>query len=91
MVKNLAANAGDTEDVGLIPRSKRYPRGVNGNLLQYSGLGNSVDRGACQAIVHWVAKSQTQLSGCTHIHTHTHSSCTELHNTGYEEGGLEII
>ena len=71
MVKNLAANAGDTEDVGLIPRSKRYPRGVNGNLLQYSGLGNSVYRGACQAIVHWVAKSQTQLSTHAFIHMQT--------------------
>ena len=34
----------------------------NGNPLQYSCLENSMDRGACQAIVHEVTKSQTQLS-----------------------------
>ena len=34
----------------------------NGNLLQYSCLENPMDRGACQAIVHSVTKSQTQLS-----------------------------
>ena len=33
VVKNLPANAGDT---GSIPGSGRYPRGVNGNPLQYS-------------------------------------------------------
>ena len=34
----------------------------NGNPLQHSCLGNSMDRGAWWAIVHGVAKSQTQLS-----------------------------
>ena len=34
----------------------------NGNPLQYSGLGNPMDRGAWRATVHGVAKSQTQLS-----------------------------
>ena len=29
---------------------------------QYSCLENSMDRGACQAMVHVVTKSQTQLS-----------------------------
>ena len=33
----------------------------NGNLLQYSCLENSMDRGAWWAAVHRVAKSQTQL------------------------------
>ena len=32
-----------------------------GNPLQYSCLDNSVDRGAWQAIVHGVSKSQTGL------------------------------
>ena len=40
----------------------RSPGGGNGNLLQYSCLENPMDRGACQAIVHSVTKSQTQLS-----------------------------
>ena len=38
------------------------PGEENGNLLQYSGLENPVDRGAWQAIVHGITKSQTQLS-----------------------------
>ena len=59
MVKSLPANAGDT---GLISGSGRSPGEGNGNPLQYSHLENSVDRGAWQAIVHSVAKSQTSLS-----------------------------
>ena len=35
----------------------------NGNPLQYSCLGNPMDRGAWWAAVHGVAKSRTQLSG----------------------------
>ena len=57
-VKNLPANAGD---VGLIPVSGRSPREGNGNPLQYSCLGNSMDKGTWQAIVHGVAKSWTRL------------------------------
>ena len=36
VIKNLPANAGDTEDVGSIPGLGRYPGGENGNPLQYS-------------------------------------------------------
>ena len=35
---------------------KRFPGGGNGNPLQYSCLGNSIDRGAWQAMVHGVAR-----------------------------------
>ena len=44
----------------------------NGNSLQYSFLENSMDRGAWQATVHGIAKSQTWLSdwACTRTHTH---------------------
>ena len=35
------------------------------NLLQYSCLGNPMDRGAWWATVHGVTKGQTRLSGCT--------------------------
>ena len=62
MVKNLPANAGNTGDMGSIPGSGRFPGGRNGNLLQCSGLGNPMDRGAWQARVHGVPKSQIQLS-----------------------------
>ena len=37
----------------------------NGNPPQYSGLENLMDRGARQATVHGIAKSQTQLSNWT--------------------------
>ena len=40
----------------------RSPGGGNGNPLQYSCLGNLMNRGAWQATVHGVAKSWTQLS-----------------------------
>ena len=59
MVKNLPANARDTENVGSIPGSGRAPEEVNGNLLQYSSLENPMDRGACWATVHGVSKGQT--------------------------------
>ena len=59
VVKNLPANAGDKSS---IPGSGRSSREGNGNPLQYSFLGNPMDRGARQATVHGVAKSWTQLS-----------------------------
>ena len=40
-MKNPPANAGD---MGLIPRSRRSPGGGNGNPLQYSCLGNPMDK-----------------------------------------------
>ena len=46
MVKNPPANAGDTGNEGSIPGSGRSLRGGNGNPLQYSGLGNPMDRRA---------------------------------------------
>ena len=45
VVKNLPANAGDVKDIGLISGSGRSPGEVNGNPLQYSFLGNPMDRG----------------------------------------------
>ena len=53
VVKNRPANAGD---VGSIPGSGRSPEGGHGNPLQYSCLGNPMDRGAWRATVHRVAK-----------------------------------
>ena len=49
VVKNPPANA---EDMGLVPGLGRSPGEGNGNLLQYSCLENSMDRGAWQAEVH---------------------------------------
>ena len=61
MVMNLLANAGDARDAGLIPGWGRSPGVGNRNPLQYSCLENSMDRGAWQATVHGVTKSQTRL------------------------------
>ena len=52
MVKNPPANAGDTGDVSSIPGSGRSAGLENGNLLQYSYLESSTDRGAWLATVH---------------------------------------
>ena len=60
-----ACSAGNSGDAGSIPVSGRSPGGINGNPLQYSCLENSTDRGAWRAIVHGLAKSQTQLSNQT--------------------------
>ena len=45
-VKNPSANARYTGDARSVPGVGRTPRGGNGNRLQYSCLGNSMDRGA---------------------------------------------
>ena len=55
MVKILPANAGD---MGSIPRLGRSPGEGHGNPLQYSCLGNPMDRGAWWAVIQGVAKSQ---------------------------------
>ena len=59
VVKNLPANLGD---VGSIPVLARSPGAGNDNLLQYSCLENSMDRGAWQATICEVAKIWTALS-----------------------------
>ena len=58
LVKNLPANAGD---MGLIPGLERSPGEENGNPLQYSCLGNPVDKKAWQATVHGGHKNWTRL------------------------------
>ena len=59
VVKHLPANA---EDMGSIPRLGRSPGVGNGNPLLYSCLENSTNKGAWQAMVREVTKSQTRLS-----------------------------
>ena len=53
-------------DMGSIPELGRSPGEGNGNLLQYSCLGNPMDRGAQWATVHGVAKEldTTEANGC---------------------------
>ena len=53
----VVKNPANARDAG----SERAPGEGNGKLLQYFCLGNPMDRGAWQATVHGVAKSQTRL------------------------------
>ena len=68
VVKNPSASAGDASS---IPGSGRSPGEGNGSLLQYSCLGNSLDRGAWRAKVHGVTESDTTENA------HTHIDCSE--------------
>ena len=96
MVKNLSANAGD---LGSISGAGRSPGEGNDNLLQYSCLENSMNRGVWQVRIHRVPKSQTQLSVRAHTHTHSISMglggikgdvkiYTEL---GLQQGSVDVI
>ena len=55
VVQNPPARA---EDVGSVPGLGRFPREGSGNPLQYSYLGNPMDRRTWWAIVHGAGKSQ---------------------------------
>ena len=57
VVKNPPAN----QDTGSLSGSGRAPGVGSGSPLQYSCLGNPIDRGAWQAIVHEGTKHWTQL------------------------------
>ena len=60
--KEYACNAGDQ---GSISGSGRSPGEENGNPLQYSCLGNPMDRGAWWATIHGVAEELDTLSDFT--------------------------
>ena len=64
------ASAYNARDPGSIRGLERSPGEGNGNPLRYSCLKNPMYRGAWRAIVHRVAKSQTQLRDWAHTHTH---------------------
>ena len=61
VVKNLPANAGDVRDLGSVSEMGRAPGGREGNPLQYSCLGNPMDRGVWWAAVCGVTQSWTWL------------------------------
>ena len=56
VLKNPPANARDS---GSIPGSGISPRGGHGNPIQYSCLGNPIDKGAWRATVHGFSESRT--------------------------------
>ena len=62
LIKNPPANAGDTRDVSSVPGLGRSSGEGNGNPLQFSCLGNPMDRGVKQSIVHGVAKESDTTS-----------------------------
>ena len=70
MVKNSSVSAGDTRDMGSIPRSGRSTGEGNGNPLQYCCLENTMDR-FCWATVHGATKSQIQLKRLSTHLAHT--------------------
>ena len=80
--KEPTCNAEDAGDMGSIPGSGRSPGGGHGNLLQYSCLESSMDRGACWATVHGVAKSRTWLKWLS-THAGQHDADPDAHHTGY--------
>ena len=67
-------SACSVEGLGLIPGWGRFPREGNGNPLQYSCLGNPMDRGTWRATIHGVAESDTtehsQAAACIDMHVH---------------------
>ena len=75
VVKNLPANEGDARDSGSVPESGKSPGGEHGNPLQYSCLGNLMDRGAWLVTVHGITEESDKTEHAhTHTHTHTHRS-----------------
>ena len=71
VVKNLPANAGDSSDSGSVPGLGRSLRGGNGNPLQYSCLGDPMDRGAW-----WATVQGSQRVG---YHWGTEHACVHEH------------
>ena len=59
--KESACDSGATGDAGSTTRWRRTPRRGHGNPLQYSCLGNPMDRGGWWVTVHGIAKSRTRL------------------------------
>jgi len=66
MVKNLPSDAGDLRNMDSTPELGRSPEEGHSNPLQYSCLENLMERGAWQAIVYRLAKSQTSLKHLVH-------------------------
>ena len=73
--KESPANARGTRDASTIPGSGRSPGEGDGNPFQFSCLGNPMNRGACWATIHRVAKNWTRLKW---LSTHTYRAQVHL-------------
>ena len=78
MVKNPAADAGDTGEAGSIPGSGRSPGRGNSNPLQYYWLENSTDRGAWQSAVQ---SKGSKTAGHDRATEHTHTQVAQFVQT----------
>ena len=78
VIKNSLADAEDLRDMDSIPGSGRSPGGEHGSPHQDSCLEDPMDRGAWQATVHRIAKSQTCLSDLSCMHTKEENNLIEL-------------
>ena len=81
MVKNLSASTGDEGSISGLGRS---PGEGNGNSLQYSCLGNPMDRGAWWATVHGVAASDTSDLACKWTKTMFNLKSTYTFKTNFQ-------
>ena len=66
---SVVKNQCQAEDMGFIPGLGRSPGEGTSNPLQYSCLGNPMDRGAWRAAVYGGHK-ESHDSGTKHTHTH---------------------
>ena len=82
LVKDPPANAGDIRDAVSVPGLGRSSGEGNDKPLQYSCLGNPMDRETWQAVVHRVTKSWTLLKWLgTHAHSFLYgSTLTSIHD-----------
>ena len=89
MVKNPPINVGDIKDTGSIPRLGRSPGKENGNPLQYSCLGNPMDRGTWWATVPRVSQSQTQLNRLSRHARRVYSRVVQEHSPSVKAPGSD--
>ena len=82
-IKNLPASAGDTGDPGLTPELGRSPGQRNGYPLQYSCLGNRMDKGAL-----WVAESD--MHELLSMHALQRAPSRGLHQHAFLRGTEDI-
>ena len=88
MVKNLPAKVAD---VGLIPGLGRSPGEGNGNPLQYSCLGNPMDRGAWQATVTGWQRVRHNLTTKQQIYQNYNEVPPHTSQNGNHQKNLQII